>query len=79
MRANCGSLEVEASNQTPARLADCPDVLRVEQAAKILGIGRNTAYTAVRNGQIPAVKIGGRLLVPKMALERLLGATGAGG
>jgi excisionase family DNA binding protein len=44
----------------------------VEEAAKILGISRNTAYDAVRSGQVPTVKIGRRLLVPRAALERML-------
>jgi excisionase family DNA binding protein len=46
--------------------------LKIEEAAKILGISRNTAYDAVKTGQLPTVKIGRRFLVPKAALERLL-------
>lgn len=46
----------------------------VEEAAKVLGIGRNTAYEAVRSGEIPSVKIGKRLLVPVKALENMLPA-----
>jgi len=46
--------------------------LKIEEAAKILGISRNTAYDAVKTGQLPTVKIGRRFLVPKAALERML-------
>ena len=46
--------------------------LKIEEAAKILGISRNTAYEAVKSGQLPTVKIGRRFLVPKAALARLL-------
>ncbi len=42
------------------------------EAAKLLGIGRNTAYEAARRGEIPIVRIGKRLLVPVSALDRLL-------
>ncbi|TSE03753.1 helix-turn-helix domain-containing protein [Mesorhizobium intechi] len=49
----------------------------VEEAAKALGIGRNAAYEGVRHGQIPAIKIGKRLLVPRAALERMLDPTKA--
>jgi excisionase family DNA binding protein len=50
--------------------------LKIEEAAKVLGISRNTAYDAVKSGQLPTVKIGRRFLVPKAALERMLtGAT----
>lgn len=45
----------------------------IEEAAKILGIGRASAYEAARTGQIPTLRIGAkRLVVPKRALERLL-------
>lgn len=44
----------------------------VEEAAKLLGVGRNSAYEAVKAGQIPTVRIGKRILVPKIALEKLL-------
>jgi excisionase family DNA binding protein len=37
-------------------------------AAKRLRIGRNQAYEAARNGQIPVIRIGRRLLVPTAAL-----------
>ena len=47
-------------------------VLSVPEAAALLGIGRNTAYEAVRRGEIPTVRIGKRILVPVSALERLL-------
>jgi excisionase family DNA binding protein len=46
--------------------------LTVSEAAKKLGIGQSSAYTAVRNGDIPSVKIGGKYLVPRLALENLL-------
>jgi excisionase family DNA binding protein len=46
--------------------------LTVEAAAKVLGIGRNNAYEAAKRGEIPTIKIGGRILVPRAALERML-------
>lgn len=44
----------------------------VPEAAKILGIGRNSAYEAARRGQIPTIVIGKRILVPAAALELML-------
>jgi len=44
----------------------------VEETAKLLGIGRQLAYDRVKTGEIPVVKIGRRLLVPRRALEKLL-------
>ena len=46
--------------------------LTVEEAARELGIGRGSADEAVRRGEIPVVRIGRRLLVPRVALDRLL-------
>lgn len=46
--------------------------LSIEEAAKLLGIGRNLCYDRVKTGEIPVIKIGRRLLVPKKALEKLL-------
>jgi excisionase family DNA binding protein len=44
----------------------------IEEAGRLLGIGRNQAYEAARRGDIPTIKIGKRLLVPRAALDRLL-------
>ena len=49
----------------------------VVETAEILGIGRSSAYQAVRDGQIPAIRLGRRLLVPKVALERMLNGMSA--
>ena len=46
--------------------------LSVPEAAKLLGIGKNLAYEAVQRGEIPSIKVGSRLLIPRVALERLL-------
>ena len=48
--------------------------ITVEEAAALLRIGRNLAYEAVKRGELPAIRVGRRLLVPKRALERLLEA-----
>ena len=44
----------------------------VDEVAKLLGLGRNTTYEAVWRGQIPSVRVGRRLLVPRRALEEFL-------
>jgi excisionase family DNA binding protein len=41
----------------------------IEEAAQILGVCRAVAY---RKGVLPTVTIGGRRLVPRRALERML-------
>ena len=47
-------------------------VLTVTEAGHRLGISRSLAYRAIHDGEIPSVRIGRRLLVPKLALERML-------
>lgn len=44
----------------------------VPETAKVLGIGRNLCYDRVKTGEIPVLKFGRRLLVPRAALEKLL-------
>lgn len=46
--------------------------LTIEQAARYLGIGRGLAYQLARQGEIPTLRLGRRLVVPKPALERML-------
>lgn len=44
----------------------------VPEAGEILGIGRQTAYELARQGKLPVLRLGRKLLVPKIALERML-------
>lgn len=48
------------------------EVLTIEETAQLLGISRNSAYEAVRRGEIPVIRIGRRCLVPRVAFEELL-------
>lgn len=48
--------------------------LTVEEAASLLSLGRTAAYEAVRRGEIPARRLGRRLVVPVPALLAWLGA-----
>jgi len=46
--------------------------LSVIEAGRVLGLGKEGAYAAVHRGDIPAIKVGRRWLVPVDGLERLL-------
>lgn len=46
--------------------------LSVPEAAELLGLSRSSAYAAVQRGDIPSVRVGGRVLVSAKALERLV-------
>ncbi len=47
---------------------DLPDVLTVDEAARLLRISRGLAFAAARRGDIPTIRIGRRILVPTAAL-----------
>lgn len=51
----------------------------ISSARKSLGLGRNSAYEAAKRGEIPTIRIGGRILVPIAALMRMLGDAGRKG
>lgn len=44
----------------------------VPEAARMLGISRNFAYQLVREGKLPSIRLGKRVLIPLAALEKML-------
>ena len=46
--------------------------LTPKEACRLLGLSRGLMYEAIRTGQIPSIRIGRRILIPRAALERLL-------
>ncbi len=65
------------TRDTPApapRQADrrnIPLLVSVPEAARLLGIGTTFGWTLVRSGQMPTIKLGRRVLVPRAAVEQL--------
>jgi excisionase family DNA binding protein len=55
-----------------------PLVYTVSEAARLLGISRDSAYAAAARGELPTLRIGKRLVVPRIRLHALLGGTEAG-
>ena len=47
-------------------------VLTVTEAATALGISRPHAYELVARGDLPSLRLGRRIVVPRHGLERLL-------
>jgi len=43
----------------------------VAEAAKILGLSRNSVYEAVRTRQIPSINLGRRIFIPRVGLEKM--------
>ena len=46
--------------------------ITVPEAAAMLGLSRNFTYELVKQKQLPVVKFGKRLLIPRLALEKML-------
>lgn len=50
--------------------------LTIPEAAKLLGIGRANCYECVRQGSIPSLRFGRRIVIPRAALMRKLAELG---
>lgn len=49
----------------------------IDECSKILGLSRYLTYQAARNGSLPVLKFGRRLVVPKYGLEQMLKEAGS--
>jgi excisionase family DNA binding protein len=63
---------METSNSVANEADPERRTVTVEQAGRILGISRGAAYTRARDGSLPTIRLGKRLLVPIAALDKLL-------
>jgi excisionase family DNA binding protein len=59
-----GSIDNEAG---PRRLT-----LTVEEAGQLLGVSRSYAYELVRQGALPCMRLGRRIVIPVPALDALI-------
>jgi excisionase family DNA binding protein len=59
-----GSIDNEAG---PRRLT-----LTVEEAGQLLGVSRSYAYELVRQGALPCMRLGRRIVIPVRALDALI-------
>jgi|NGEPerStandDraft_6_1074524.scaffolds.fasta_scaffold91851_2 excisionase family DNA binding protein len=50
-------------------------VLTVDEAAYLLDISRGLAYELVARGELPAIRLGRRIVIPRVAMEELLGTS----
>ena len=50
-----------------------PDVVNVSQLAKMLNIGKSSAYALLQNNQIRHIKIGKKYIIPKTAVLAFIG------
>jgi excisionase family DNA binding protein len=48
-------------------------VYTVPEAGRLLGLSRNGAYEAAKRGDIPTIRVGRRLVVPKALFHQTFG------
>lgn len=64
---NRGTDQVENEPKVAERAPVETLVYTVSETAALLGINRHTMYTYIKNGDIPSVRVGNKILVPKTA------------
>lgn len=47
-------------------------VYSVKEVASLLGISKSLAYTLVKKGEIPSIKLGTRVVIPKVRFQAYL-------
>ncbi len=50
----------------------------IPEAAKLIGVCRNQGYELAKRGELPTVKMGKLLFVPKAKLRKMFGLDGKG-
>lgn len=53
-------------------MSDVPDALTIDEAATVIGYHRQTVYNHTANGDITAIRISGRLIIPKSEMIQYL-------
>ncbi len=53
-----------------------PLVISVTEAAVLLGVSRATAYECVRTKELPSIRLGGRILIPRQRLLDMIDGNG---
>jgi hypothetical protein len=48
-------------------------LISAKQAGRCLGLAVNSTYSAIKNGDIPSIKMGKRQMVSKFALAKIAG------
>jgi len=61
------------NNGNLSTLDNYGDVLTIPELAKILRVGRNTAYSLVNSGEIKSVRVRNQIRIPKSSILEYLG------
>ena len=62
-----------ANKETIYNIEQLPMVLRIDDVAAVLNIGRSAAYYLVRSGQIKHLRFGNTYRIPRQEVMKFLG------
>lgn len=68
----------QESTDSPTRAALCTAerlAFTIDEALKIIPIGRTTMFALIASGELRTIKLRGRRLIPRSALEDLVGGS----
>ena len=49
-----------------------PEVMTVIEAAKVLRLGKNKTYDLINSGRLSSIRVGGKIIGPKMCIVSFL-------
>lgn len=67
-------MTTSTSEDTGAVASAAPRFYSVPQAARMIGTAPVTLYRAIRDGEFPAMRIRGRLIIPAKAIDAMIDA-----
>ena len=62
----------QTQSQTLQKDSDDSMVLTVGETARLLRLSKTTVYDQIRQGSVPSIRLGKRILIPRAALMRKL-------
>lgn len=68
------------SRDAPALIPDpeAQPVMAIKEVQAVFPVSRSTLYEAIRQGDLPAIRVGSRWLIPTAAVRKLLLLDGGG-
>lgn len=63
---------IDYYNYLPTMFKDYPEVITIDELQAILHIGRNSAYTLLKEGAIETLRVGKKYIIPKLSVMNFL-------
>ena len=70
MQGGCSMCEgqTKSENGGVPMFDNYPDIVSIEDVMSMLGVGKSTAYSLLRNNALPHVRVGRKYIIPKHAV-----------